>query len=75
MKRGGGTRQIVIWGELTSPMERRILVSALKKKERYLELKSALIVKGWTVFDFTFEIDALGFVGNSTIYFPNLGHS
>ena len=63
------SRKIVIWGELTAPMERRILLSALKKTERYLKLKSDLIVKGWTVFDFTFEIGALGFVGNSTINF------
>jgi hypothetical protein len=46
-------------------MERRISISALKKKKRYLELKSALMVKGWTVYDLTFEIGALGFVSTS----------
>ena len=57
-------------------MERRILLSALKKTERYLKLTSELLVKEWTVFDFTFEIGALGFVGNSTINFlSKLGFS
>ena len=31
------SRKIVIWWELTAPMERRIEVSALKKKKRYLD--------------------------------------
>jgi hypothetical protein len=58
------SRRIVIWGELTSPMERRIDISAIKKKERYMKLKSDLMVKEWRVFDFTFEVGALGFVSN-----------
>ena len=58
-------RKIVIWCELTSPMERRMWISATKKQKRYKTLKSALMTKGWTVYDFTFEVGALGFVSNS----------
>ena len=60
------SRRIVIWGELTSPMERRMSISALIKTKRYMELKIALSVKGWTVYDRTFEVGALGFVSTTT---------
>ncbi len=57
------TLKIIIWGELTVPMERRIFESAIIKKRRYTNLKVSLSGRGWTVFDFTFEVGAIGYLG------------
>ena len=62
-------QKIVIWGELTSPMERRMTESAVKKKERYLQLKVELSLKNWTVHDFTFEVGARGFCSSTLGFF------
>ena len=59
------TKRIVIWGELTVPREERILASAIKKKKKYTDLKIALTVKEWTVYDLMWEVGALGFIGHS----------
>jgi hypothetical protein len=61
--------RIIIWGELTAPMERRISISAIKKKKRYIDLKARLMSKGWTVYDMTLEVGALGFTSTSVADF------
>ena len=63
------SKQIVIWGELTAPMERRMLESALKKKKHYHDLKAKLLILGWKVYDMTFEVGALGFLSNTVGFF------
>ena len=55
----------VIWGELTSPNEKRIPESAILKKERYEFLKLNLVLLGWKVHDLTFEVGSIGFLGQS----------
>jgi hypothetical protein len=61
--------RIIIWGELTAPMERRISISAIIKKKRYIDLKARLMSKGWTVYDMTLEVGALGFTSTSVADF------
>ena len=55
----------VIWGELSCPLEELILEAYIRKTQRYLSLEIALIVKGWRVHAFPFEVGSLGFVGHS----------
>ena len=55
----------VIWGELSCPLEELILEAYIRKTQRYLSLEIALIVKGWRVQAFPFEVGSLGFVGHS----------
>ena len=64
----------IIWGEFTSPLERRILISAQIKTARYSALKTNLRLKGWIVHDYTFEVGAIGAISLSTRHFlKNLG--
>jgi hypothetical protein len=55
----------IIWAEETVPLERNIVAAALRKTSRYANLKTSLLLKGWTVADFTYEIGALGFIAKS----------
>ena len=55
----------VIWGELSCPLEELILEAYIRKTQRYLSLEIALIVKGWRVHAFPFEVGSLGIVGHS----------
>jgi hypothetical protein len=55
----------IIWGEETVPLERNIVAAALRKESRYADLKTIMLLKGWTVEDFTYEIGALGFIAKS----------
>ena len=67
----------LLWFEETVPLERNVVDAAIRKEARYAKLKTTLILKGWSVHDFTFEIGALGFVSKSFNYmliklgFPN----
>jgi hypothetical protein len=63
------SKKIIIWGELTSPSERRMKVSATIKTARYKKLKIALLVKRWSVHDFTFEAGSIGFLANTVRQF------
>ena len=55
----------IIWAEETVPLERNIVAAALRKTSRYANLKTSLLLKGWSVEDFTYEIGALGFIAKS----------
>ena len=55
----------IIWGELTSPKESRMAISALTKTERYSTLKTSLLSKEWKVHDFTFEVGSIGVLANT----------
>ena len=55
----------LIWAELTVPQERRIPKAALLKEGRYKELKTWVQIKEWIVHDYTVEVGALGFIGQS----------
>ena len=52
----------IIWAEETVPLERNIVAAALRKTSRYANLKTSLLLKGWSVEDFTYEIGALGVI-------------
>ena len=54
--------KIIIWGELTVPMEQNMLDAHLRKTARYADLKAQLKLRGWTVYDRTWEIGNLGFI-------------
>jgi hypothetical protein len=59
------SRKIVIWIELTVPVERRFLESAVKKTMRYKHLEIALAGNGWTVHPFTAEVGCIGFLSQT----------
>jgi hypothetical protein len=59
----------IIWGELTSPKESRMAISALKKTERCSKLKTSLLLKDWRVHDFTFEVGSIGVLANTVRHF------
>ena len=58
----------LFWFEETVPLERNIVDAAIRKEARYAQLKTDIVLKGWSVHDFTFEIGALGFIGKSFNY-------
>ena len=58
----------LLWFEETVPLERNIVDAAIKKEARYASLKAALMLKNWTVNDFTYEVGALGFISKSFNY-------
>jgi hypothetical protein len=62
-------RKIVIWGELTVPNEERIKESAIKKIARYKDLAAALELKKWKVYNMSFEVGSIGFLGQSVKQF------
>ena len=59
------SKKRLIWLENTVPLERNIVAAQLRKVARYQKLKTAIMLKGWSVEDFTIEIGALGFVAKS----------
>jgi hypothetical protein len=59
------SRRIVIWIELTVPIERRFVESAAKKTARYNQLKIDLSLKGWSVHPFTAEVGCIGFLSQT----------
>ena len=60
-------RKIMIWAELTVPLEENVIDAAIRKTWRYLELAITLRSKGWTVNPFTIEVGSIGWVADSTI--------
>ena len=65
--------KIIIWGELTVPLEENISPAAIRKRNRYsvstkakLSLADQCRRNFWTVHDFTFEVGLLGWIGYST---------
>ena len=62
----------LLWFEETAPLERNIIDAATRKAARYAKLKSEIMLKGWTVRDFTFEVGALGFISKSFNYMLNV---
>ena len=58
--------KIIIWGELTVPLERNMLDAQLRKTARYATLKTNLKLAGWTVHDHTWEIGSLGFISKTS---------
>ena len=72
-----GTNKIICWFELSVPLERNCLDAHARKEARYAKLKAMLELNGWTVYDFAYEIGALGFTPKSFNYmltrlgFPN----
>ena len=65
--------KIIIWGELTVPLEENISAAAIRKRNRYsvstkwkLSLADQCRRNFWTVHDFTFEVGLLGWIGYST---------
>ena len=47
------------------PLERNAVQAALRKTATYAKLKVKIHMKGWTVYDHTYEIGALGFVSKT----------
>jgi hypothetical protein len=69
---------IVIWGELTVPLEENMDAARIRKRKKYsesnpksnvLSLADECRRNNWTVHDFTFEVGSLGWVGYSTRQF------
>ena len=58
--------KIIIWGELTVPLERNMLDAHLRKTARYMNLKKDLKLAGWTVYNHTWEIGSLGFISRTS---------
>ena len=67
--------KIVLWGELTVPLEENMNAAGTRKRRKYSESVSkkndiSLADKckrnGWTVHDFTFEVGSMGWIGHST---------
>ena len=66
------SKKVLIWAEETIPLERNFIQAKLRKEERYAYLKTQLQLKNWIVYDFTFEVGALGFIAKT---FDNLLYS
>ena len=47
------SKKVIIWFELTVPLERNIFEASKRKRKRYSKLKADLEVNGWRVHDFT----------------------
>ena len=63
------SKKVLIWAEETIPLERNFIQAKLRKEAKYAYLKTQLQLKNWTVYDFTFEVGALGFIAKT---FDNL---
>lgn len=74
-------QKIIIWGELTCPVEENVQAAKARKVKRYeidtpnkLSLKTQCTRNGWTVHPFTVEVGAIGFVGHSMrVFLHRLG--
>ena len=60
------SKKVIIWGELTCPLEERFLESQVIKLSRYMSLEIECRVRGWATHAFPFEVGCLGFVSNSS---------
>ena len=60
------SKKVIIWGELTCPLEERFLESQVSKLSRYMSLEIECRVRGWATHAFPFEVGCLGFVSNSS---------
>ena len=60
---------MIIWGELTCPLEENIAAAQKRKTTAYQSLADGIITKGWKAFPFTIEVGSIGFVATSFRYF------
>jgi hypothetical protein len=69
------SKKILIWGELTVPLEENITAASIRKHKKYsesdaksntLSLADECRRNEWTVHDFTFEVGSMGWVAHST---------
>ena len=69
------TAKIIIWGELTVPLEENIEAASNRKSNKYsksdaksnqLSLADECKRNKWTVHDFSFEVGSLGWTAHST---------
>ena len=51
--------------EETIPLERNFVQARLRKEKKYADLKTLIELKGWVVYDHTFEVGALGFIAKT----------
>ncbi|NQY51597.1 MAG: hypothetical protein HRT91_02760 [Piscirickettsiaceae bacterium] len=58
--------KVLLWGELTCPLERNMVDARLRKERRYNRLHKDLCLNGWNVYPMTFEIGDLGFISRTT---------
>ena len=63
------SQRIIIWAELTVPIEERVVQSQIKKCQRYNSLAASIMQKNWAVHAFTIEVGSIGFVAPSLRYF------
>jgi len=63
------SKKIMIWAELTVPLEENVIDAAIRKTKRYLELAKNLRSRRWTVHPFTIEVGSIGFVADSMMKF------
>ena len=61
--------KVVIWAELTCPVEENISEAHNRKESKYADLKDQASHEGWTVYDFTVEAGARGCVSFRFNYF------
>ena len=59
-------QKVILWGELTCPLERNIADAQIRKTFRYSNLETSIRKNNWKVFAMTFEIGDLGFVSKTT---------
>jgi hypothetical protein len=59
----------IVWGELTSPLERNIPAAVIRKTKRYSNLDIELVLKGWKVHAHTLEVGAIGFLSQTVRHF------
>ena len=71
------SKKVIIWFELTAGLERNCADASIRKRARYANLKTNLMLKNWIVHDYTYEVGALGFITKTFNYmlsrlgFPN----
>lgn len=63
------SKKIMIWAELTVPLEENVIDAEIRKTKRYLELAQSVRSKNWTVYPFTIEVGSIGWVADSTSKF------
>lgn len=63
------SRKVMIWAELTVPLEENVIDAEIRKTKRYLDLAETLRSKHWTVHPYTIEVGSIGWVADSTSRF------
>ena len=58
-------KKVLIWAVETIPLERNFAQAKLRKEKKYAKLKVKIQLQSWIVYDFTYEVGALGFVAKS----------